>query len=136
MLPRYYRDFRTWSCPMQTIAHDDRVLKALGQGLAGEVFLVEKGKQKLALKLLKQAIANLSPQEAAAHFKAAFSILKQLSHPHIAKILDFGTDAESGRHYYTSEFVDGGDIYAGTRTASPEQLEELFLQALRALEYL
>ncbi|MCE9624799.1 MAG: protein kinase [Deltaproteobacteria bacterium] len=121
---------------MQTIDHDYQVLKTLGQGLAGEVFLVEKGKQKLALKLLKQAIANLSPQEAAAHFKAEFSILKQLSHPHIAKILDFGTDGQSDRHYYTSEFVDGGDIYAGTRKADPEQLEELFIQALRALEYL
>ncbi len=121
---------------MKTIDQDYEVLKTLGQGLAGEVYLVQKGKQKLALKLLKQAIANLSPEEAAAHFKAEFSILKQLSHPHIAKILDFGTDPASGRHYYTSEFVEGGNLYDASRSMSVEQIEELFLQALRALEYL
>lgn len=121
---------------MQSIDKDYQVLKTLGQGLAGEVYLVQKGKQKLALKLLKQAIANLNPQEASSHFKAEFSILKQLSHPHIAKILDFGTDEASGRHYYTSEFVSGGNLYDATREVAPDRLEEFFLQALRALEYL
>lgn len=121
---------------MQTIDKEYQVQKTLGQGLAGEVYLVQKGKQKLALKLLKQAIANLNPQEAAAHFKAEFSLLKQLSHPHIAKILDFGTDEATGRHYYTSEFVSGGNLYDATRGMPPERLEELFIQALRALEYL
>ncbi len=121
---------------MQTIDKDYQVLKTLGQGLAGEVYLVQKGKQKLALKLLKQAIANLNPQEAAAHFKAEFSLLKQLSHPHIAKIVDFGTDEATGRHYYTSEFVSGGNLYDATRGLTPERLEEFFIQALRALEYL
>ena len=121
---------------METIDQDYQVLRALGQGLAGEVFLVQKGGQRLALKLLKQAIGGMSPEEAAAHFKAEFSILKQLSHPHIAKILDFGQDSASGRHYYTSEYVEGGDVFAGTRKIEPEGIEELFLQALRALEYL
>ncbi|MFO1464079.1 MAG: sigma 54-interacting transcriptional regulator [bacterium] len=121
---------------MKTIDQEYQVLKTLGQGLAGEVYLVQKGPQKLALKLLKQTIANLSPEEAAAHFKAEFSILKQLSHPHIAKILDFGTDAASGRHYYTSEFIEGANLYDASRGMGPEQIEELFLQALRALEYL
>ena len=44
---------------MDTIDQDYQVLRALGQGLAGEVYLVQKGKQKLALKLLKQAIGGI-----------------------------------------------------------------------------
>lgn len=121
---------------MQVIDKQYEVLKPLGQGLAGEVFQVKKGNQLLALKLLKEKVGGLSSGEAEAHFKAEFSILKQLSHPNIAKILDFGIDPNSGRYYYTTEFIDGKNLFEATRGSSLEKGEEYFIQALRALEYL
>lgn len=112
------------------------VIKELGQGLSGEVFLVEREGKQVALKLLKTSIAQMKPEEAEAHFKAEFSLLKQLSHPHIATILDFGKDGSTGRNYFTTGYIEGGDLFKETRETELKNLEKYFIQALRALEYL
>jgi eukaryotic-like serine/threonine-protein kinase len=119
-----------------TIDQHYEVLKPLGQGLAGEVFLVQRDGRQLALKLLKGAIAHLSAAEAETHFKAEFSILKQLSHPNIAQIVDFGIDRATGRCYYTTEYIEGSDLFQASRGLAPDKIEATFIQALRALEYL
>ncbi|MFH1829560.1 MAG: sigma 54-interacting transcriptional regulator [Pseudomonadota bacterium] len=112
-----------------------RVIKPLGGGGFSDVYLVEGPKGRCALKLLKGDFASLK-KPALAEFKNEFSILKDMRHPNIASILDFGFDEELERYYYTSEIIDGRDLIKATKGIELEKITDLFVQALRALAYL
>lgn len=71
-----------------------------------------------------------------ADFKNEFTVLKNLNHPHITRILDFGYDEKLKRYYFTSEFIEGKDLFAATEGRLFEQILEWIIQALRALAYL
>jgi len=121
---------------MKPIDQKYEVLRPLGAGMSGEVLLVrDRGGPEIALKLLKQWRPGIAEAEALESFKREFSVLKNLNHPNIARILDFGRD-EEGRYYFTSEYVEGADFFEATRGKSPEVIEDRVVQALRALEYL
>jgi serine/threonine protein kinase/tetratricopeptide (TPR) repeat protein len=115
-----------------------KILQKLGAGFGGSVYLVEYRDKKIALKQLKmpEAGAGLSQEEIQENFKQEFSTLKNLNHPHILRILDFGYDAEADFYYFTTEYIEGKDIFQATRQCSFEEIEDLFVQTLRALSYL
>jgi serine/threonine protein kinase/tetratricopeptide (TPR) repeat protein len=115
-----------------------QVIKSLGEGFGGSVFLVEKDDQWVALKQLRMRTDHqcLSPEEILDNFKQEFSTLKNLNHPHILRILDFGFDPKENFYYFTTEYIEGKNIYEATRDLIPEEIEELFVQAFRALSYL
>lgn len=108
----------------------------LGTGLSGEVVFAEKDGHPFALKFLKASSQNLHSSENIQNFKEEFSILKSLSHPHIAKIHDFGYDEKSSRYFFSSEYIEGKNLYEATVDLELEKIEVLFVQSLRALEYL
>ena len=117
------------------------IIKEVGSGLSGQVFLIEDQAKQLALKLLKPTQMNISPKEALENFKREFSILKELNHPNIAKIVDFdhvglGEDNQCKRYYFTSEFIEGVDLAKACHNQPLEVKEKLFIQVLRALNYL
>lgn len=112
-----------------------RVVKHLGTGGFSDVYLVQGPQDICALKLLKGKIVS-TKSDVIEKFKHEFEILKDMRHPHIAAILDFGFDAEKGCYYYTSEFIDGPDLFKATVDMQPEETTDLIVQALRALEYL
>ncbi|MBN1282981.1 MAG: tetratricopeptide repeat protein [Proteobacteria bacterium] len=107
----------------------------LGGGGFSDVYLVEGPDGECALKLLKGEIAVLK-KAALEEFKNEFSILRDMRHPCIASILDFGFDAGTRRYYYTSEIIRGRDIVNATKGKKLGEITELFVQALRALGYL
>lgn len=115
-----------------------QVLRPLGEGFSGEVSLVEdeKTKSALALKFLQTTPGNLTPEQLLDRFKQEFSILQKLYYPHIARIENFGFDLISKRYYFTEEFIDGQTIFDATEHSSPNEVEELMVQSLRALEFL
>ncbi len=115
----------------ETIDGKYRVEECLGGGGFSEVFAVGGPQGRCALKLLKAA-GELEQEE----FRHEFSLLKDLNHPHIARILDFGFDEERGQYYFTSELISGKTIYEATEGMAVEGVVDLFVQALRALEYL
>jgi len=78
----------------------------------------------------------LSSQEILENFKQEFSTLKKLNHPNILSIVDFGYEPHEKFYFFTTEYIEGKDILEATRGATPEEIEELFVQALRALSYL
>jgi len=121
--------------PLRTIDEKYRIIHSLGGGGFSEVFLVEGPGGQCALKLLKGQLAALK-KSALAEFKNEFSILKDMHHPNIASILDFGFDEEHERYYYTSEHIEGQDLLHATEGMPLERITELFVQALRALSYL
>jgi serine/threonine-protein kinase len=86
---------------------DWRLLRPLGRGGMGEVFLVERAtgdfEQRAALKLLKR---GLDSAEVLGRFLRERQILARLEHPGIARLLDGGV-ASDGRPYYVLELVDG-----------------------------
>ena len=86
------------------------LLRALGQGGMGEVWLAERRVaqadgdfvQQVALKLLKR---GMDSELLVRRFVQERRILAELNHPHIARFIDGGISAD-GRLYYAMEFVE------------------------------
>ncbi|MGE0396875.1 MAG: serine/threonine-protein kinase [Kofleriaceae bacterium] len=84
-----------------------RVVRALGAGGMGEVFLAERAdgvfEQRVAIKVVRAPVT-------AAHVQARFAlertIVARLDHPGVARILDGGTTS-TGRPYFVMEYVAG-----------------------------
>jgi eukaryotic-like serine/threonine-protein kinase len=88
-----------------------RVLRELGRGGMGVVFLAERAdgayQQKVALKLLR--LDALEGADAALRSRLERQILARLEHPNIARLLDGGT-AANGAPYLVMEYVQGERI--------------------------
>ncbi|MBU4484407.1 tetratricopeptide repeat protein, partial [bacterium] len=119
-----------------TIDNKYKTIRPLGSGAAGEVFLVDTDGKKVAIKLLKPNLSIQNPELVLESFKNEFTILKNLNHPNITNILDFGFDAKINRYYFTSEFIEAENILNYTEKLNPIEIEKLFVEILRALEYL
>lgn len=113
------------------------IQKNLGGGLSGEVMLVEdnKGVQS-ALKFLKKVQMGVSRADALKNFKNEFSILKELNHPNISRILDFGYDERIRKYFFTCEFIQGAELHTACEGQDIPTIEKLIVQVLRALNYL
>jgi len=120
---------------MDVIDKNYRIVKPLGGGGFSEVFLVEGPSGLCALKLLKGDLLSLK-KTTLEEFRNEFAILKDMRHPNISGILDFGFDSDEGRYYYTSEYIDGVDFAKATAGMEPGQITDLVVEALRALGYL
>jgi len=111
-----------------------RVVKRLGEGLSGEVFHVRKEGKDWALKLLKAPPENANAEGWIEAFKFEFSLLKDIQHPNVVRIGDFGWDRDLGRLYYTQEFLTGRTLTEHLDGASFSETEAIFLQCLEGLE--
>lgn len=121
---------------MEVIAKKYNVLKKLGSGAMGDVYLVMTPKGDIvALKLLK-SLDSKTNKQAIEQFENEFKVLKKLSHPNIGKIYDYGFDSELEKVFFTLPWLKGTDIYLSTKDATFSQCEEYFVQTLRALNYL
>lgn len=87
-----------------------RLTAVLGQGGTSIVFRAERrlgeGVQVVALKLLRTGLFSADGQR---RFRREQGVLGQLSHPHIAGLIDGGISA-GGIPYMVMEFVDGLSI--------------------------
>ncbi len=110
----------------------ERLLSEGGGGVVWEA--LDPAGLRIALKFLKWNPTK-TREAVADRFKNEFAILKSLSHPNIGQIFDFGLDPEPGSYFFTSELLTAGDL-TKLLVAPVPLLEELLLQALRALEYL
>ena len=121
---------------MEIIAKKYRVMKQLGQGAMGEVYLVlPPHGEPVALKLLKTLDTTANTQ-AIEQFENEFKVLKRLSHPNIGRIFDYGYDEELKKVFFTLPWLQGKEIYDATENISYELCEDYFVQTLRALNYL
>ena len=110
-----------------------RVLRKLGKGVFGEVFLCQNAGQKIAVKLLNR---DVNDQKRIQKFKREFLYLKKLDHPYIQQPLDFGFDSNLRRHYLASTYIHGENIDKVCQKLSPGFVEEIFVKILQALHYL
>ncbi len=89
-----------------------RVIRAIGRGGMGRVFLAERQaeafRQRVAVKVMRR---GLDTDDLLRRFRAERQILATLDHPNIARLLDVGA-TEDGRPYLVMEYVEGGTLLA------------------------
>ncbi|MEM9181890.1 MAG: serine/threonine-protein kinase [Pseudomonadota bacterium] len=113
-----------------------RILKPLGQGGMGRVFLGERinapFRQLVAIKLLN---AFWLETDIVARFARERQILADLNHPNIASLID-GGETESGEPYVVLEFVDGLPIdqFVEQHRLSLEETLRLFRTVCSAVQ--
>lgn len=87
-----------------------RVLKALGQGGMGRVYLANDTRLSSRPVAVKEMIIGdgIAEKKAIEDFAREARVLAVLSHPGIPNVIDYF--AENNRHYLVMEFVAGGDL--------------------------
>ena len=110
-----------------------RVLRSLGAGGMGEVWLAERAdgeyEQRAAIKQVAYPTPGLLQR-----FRQERQILARLEHPHIARLIDGGVDAR-GAPYFAMEYVEGVTITAFARRLDVRATLELFLEACAAVRF-
>jgi serine/threonine-protein kinase len=128
--------------PMPATFGDYRLLRPLGKGGMGRVFLAERAgagfTQRVALKLLQRDLFHplLPASELAARFARERHILARLEHPGIARLID-GGHGPDGQPYLAMEYVDGLPLtdYVNHHQADLETRLTLFITVCEAVHY-
>jgi len=92
-----------------TIVGPYTIVRSLGEGGMGEVFLAEQHepiRRQVALKVIKQ---GMDTRRVVARFEAERQALAMMDHPAIARVFDAGATDE-GRPYFAMEYVAGEPI--------------------------
>lgn len=113
-----------------------RLLRRLGAGGMGEVFLAEQEgaiRRTVALKLIRAGSSGL---EVAARFAAERQTLARMSHPNIARVFDAG-ESRSGRPYVAMEYIEGATLgrYCDAHTLGLKERLELFVAVCRGVQH-
>jgi serine/threonine-protein kinase len=105
-----------------------RVLRSLGQGGMGEVFLAERAdeqfEQRVAIKLVRRGLLSKQVQS---RLRVERQILASLEHPNIARLLDGGS-TKDGIPYIVMEHIDGEpiDVYCDQHRLNVRQRLSVF----------
>ncbi len=112
-----------------------RVVRSLGQGGMGEVFLAERAddqfRQQVAIKLVRRGLLS---KHVMGRLRQERQILASLDHPNIARLYDGGT-TDDGTPYIVMEYIDGEplDLYCDRRNLNVEQRLRLFITVCSAV---
>jgi eukaryotic-like serine/threonine-protein kinase len=121
--------------PTNQIVGPYKVLRSLGQGGMGEVFLAERAdqqfQQRVAIKLVRRGLLSRQVQS---RLRIERQILASLEHPNIARLLDGGS-TQDGIPYIVMEYVDGQpiDTYCDEHRLTIRQRLELFRSVCAAV---
>jgi len=113
-----------------------RLLRPLGEGGCGEVYLAEQEepvRRRVALKVIK---LGMDTKNVIARFEAERQALALMDHPNIAKVLDAGA-TETGRPYFVMELVGGVKIttYCDEHHLEARPRLDLFIQVCQAIQH-
>lgn len=114
-----------------------RIIKEVGRGGMGAVFLAERADkefdQKVALKIVHNQFANKSLIE---RFRNERQILASLKHPNIAHLIDGGT-TENGLPYFVMEYVEGETLldYCDKNKLNTDERLKLFQNICSAVSH-
>jgi serine/threonine-protein kinase len=112
-----------------------RVLKQLGEGGMGQVYLAEHIaiEKRIALKVLHAEYARKG--EIVARFQQEAISASRIKHPNVLDVFDFG-QLENGCFYLAMEFLEGNDLadeIQRARVLEPHRGLRIALQICRAL---
>lgn len=113
-----------------------KLLRQLGEGGFGTVYLAEQSepvKRQVALKVIKP---GMDSREIIARFEAERQALALMDHPHIAKVHDAGTTG-GGRPYFVMELVNGVPItkYCAEGKLDTRERLVLFTEVCAAVQH-
>src|SRR6201993_4472257 len=113
-----------------------RLLKELGVGGMGQVWLAEQSepvRRQVALKLIKAGMYDASTVQ---RFKAERQSLAIMEHPAIAKVFDAGTTA-TGQPYLVMEYVDGRPVtdYCDFKKLTIRERLQLFIRVCEGVQH-
>ncbi len=111
-----------------------RVMRKLGQGAMGAVYLAEQKslRRTVALKVLDPKFSRDATY--IERFVREAQAAARLTHYNIVQVFDFGNDGDI--YYILSEFVDGGTVQQlidAEGVVDPAKANEIMLQAARGL---
>jgi eukaryotic-like serine/threonine-protein kinase len=110
------------------------IVRRLGRGGFGLVYLARQGQEEVALKVLRDG--PFADVRARRRFRAEARILEQLSHPGIVSIRDHGEHA--GLPFFTMDYMPGGTLRERMqkRPLSPREAAKLVIRIARIVEFL
>lgn len=122
-----------------------KILRKLGTGRS-QVYLAadnEYSNRQTAIKILPPDVSEDEEKV----FREEFAILKNLNHPHIIKVHDFGTSVhvsqtggeiavEKNSRYFTLDYIEGKNIFEYLQEKNEEVLLDLIGQLCLTLFYL
>ena len=120
----------------QVVADRYNVIKKLGAGGMGQVYLAEHVKMRRlsAIKVMHPAMVN--DPAAIARFNREASNASRITHPNVCAIYDFG-ETPDGMIYLAMEFIDGEpltDLLEREGALAPDRAARIFLQTADALQ--
>jgi serine/threonine-protein kinase len=120
----------------QVVADRYHVVKKLGEGGMGQVYLAEHVKmgRRSAIKVLSPSMVH--DTEAVARFNREAANASRISHPNVCAIYDFG-ETSDGLIYLAMEFVEGEpltDLLERERVLPPARAVGIALQVADALQ--
>ena len=122
--------------PPNIINNRYKILRPIGEGGMGTVYLIEDQLRDNKISALKMIRPGLLDPTSVDHFKSEFEALTRLHHPALAEVYDFGTVAGTQEYFFTQEYVHGCHFSDGTRGIDPAALTPLIIQVCRVLEYI
>ncbi len=113
-----------------------RVIRRLGGGAFGEVFLCEQTepvRRNVAVKLLR---AGAGDRTTLLRFEAERQLIASMQHPAIAQVFDAGTLAD-GRPFFVMDAIDGTPIdrYCDDHGSSVDARIDLFCDLCRGVQH-
>ncbi|MBI2339753.1 MAG: sigma 54-interacting transcriptional regulator [Deltaproteobacteria bacterium] len=103
----------------KVIDHQFVVEALLAEGSFAKVYRVKRGGETWALKLLKKPYQRAQGEAWVEAFRFEFSLLKDISHPAVVRIGDFGWDRDIEALYFTEELIDGMPLDEFLRRQGP-----------------
>ncbi len=86
-----------------------KLIEEIGSGGMGTVFLAERADDAFARRVAIKVLRGIPTRESTERMRRERQILADLSHPHIARLLDGGSTAD-GQPYLVMEYVEGDPI--------------------------
>src|SRR5262249_24941260 len=113
-----------------------RLVKKLGSGGMGAVYLAEQDKpirRQVALKIIKP---GMDSEQVVARFNAERQALTMMDHVNIARVFDAGA-TETGRPYFVMELVQGTAMtrFCDENALTLRERLELFVSVCAAIQH-
>jgi serine/threonine protein kinase len=113
-----------------------RLLRRLGEGGCGVVYLAEQEKpvrRRVALKIIK---LGMDTKSVIARFEAEQLALALMDHPNIARVIDAGA-TDAGRPFFVMELVQGVKFttYCDEKNLPLRERLHLFIQVCHAIQH-
>lgn len=98
---------------------DYLIVARIADGAMGRVFegRHHKTKARVAIKVLHDHVA--SDTTAVERFKREAETARELAHPHVVQVIDFGVFPEVGSHFMTMEYLNGEELGGLIRRDGP-----------------